>query len=482
MFTLFWLKYKETAMKIKFCGAAREVTGSCHLLTLENGYTILLDCGLYQGHAENMADFNATWLFDPKMIDCLILSHAHIDHAGRIPKLVKDGFKGTIHATHATRSLASIMLMDSAMIQEREVAYQQKRAQKNRAYDDKPYEEPIYTREDVQRTMELFHSYPYDKWFNISPGVQVMFRDAGHILGSASVSLLVKEDNKTTRLGFSGDVGRPNRPILRDPQAMPEADYVICESTYGDKEHESAPQETGHLVDIIRETCLEKRGKLLIPAFSVGRTQEIVYILNQLANEDLLPRIPVYIDSPLAINATDIFSSHPECFDDELTEYIIDDENPFGFNGLHYIRKTEDSKKLNQSDEACIIIASSGMANAGRIKHHLYHGVDDPSNTVLIVGYAAPDTPAGRLRDGAEELKLFGDWKPVKARVEIMDSFSAHADRLELLEFLKNQRNSAKKVFLVHGDPEAQDAFKGMLSKYGFVGVHAPELGEEITL
>jgi metallo-beta-lactamase family protein len=469
-------------MKIKFCGAAREVTGSCHLLTLDNGYTILLDCGLYQGQAENLENFNATWLFDPAAIDCLILSHAHIDHAGRIPKLVKDGFRGCIHATHATRSLASIMLMDSAMIQEREVSYQQKQTQKNRGYQDKPFEEPIYTREDVQRTMELFQSYPYDKWSNIHPDVEIIFKDAGHILGSASVSLKIREAAKTIHFGFSGDVGRPHRPILRDPQPMPEAEYVICESTYGDKEHESAPQETNHLVDIIRHTCMEKRGKLLIPAFSVGRTQEIVYILNQLANEDLLPRIPVYIDSPLAINATDIFSAHPECFDDELTEYIIDDENPFGFNGLHYIRKTEQSKKLNHTDEACIIIASSGMANAGRIKHHLYHGIDDPNNTVLIVGYAAPETPAGRLRDGAKELKLFGDWKPVKCDVEVMDSFSAHADRLELLDFLKNQRDSAQKVFLVHGDPEAQDAFKQMLDSYGFKGVVAPELGQEFQL
>lgn len=469
-------------MKIKFCGAAREVTGSCHLITLEDGFKILLDCGLYQGADKNLEDFNAQWLFDPAEIDCLVLSHAHIDHAGRIPKLVKDGFRGAIHSTHATRSLSSVMLLDSAMIQEREVEYQRKRRSKNHNFDDMAYEEPIYTRRDVHTTMELFMSYPYEKWFKIHPKVEVLFRDAGHILGSASVSLKIEENGRTIHFGFSGDVGRPHRPILRDPQPMPEMDYIICESTYGDRTHETAPAETNHFLDIIRHTCIEKGGKLLIPAFSVGRTQEIVYLLDQMANQDLLPRIPVYVDSPLAVNATTIFGSHPECFDEELSEYITIDDNPFGFNGLRYIRKTEDSKKLNYSDEACIIIASSGMANAGRIKHHLLHGIDNSNNTVLIVGYAAPGTPAGRLRAGAQEIKLFGEFKEVKADIEVMDSFSAHADKLELAEFLRNQRDSAKKIFLVHGDHEAQKAFRGLLLGVGFADVEIPELGQEFEL
>lgn len=469
-------------MKIKFCGAAREVTGSCHLITLDDGFKILLDCGLYQGADKNLEDFNAQWLFDPAEIDCLVLSHAHIDHAGRIPKLVKDGFRGTIHSTHATRSLSSLMLLDSAMIQEREVDYKRKRKSKNHNFDDIAYEEPIYTRRDVHATMELFNSYPYEKWFKIHPKVEVMFRDAGHILGSASVSLKIQENGRTIHFGFSGDVGRPHRPILRDPQPMPEMDYIICESTYGDRTHEAAPAETNHLLEIIRRTCIEKGGKLLIPAFSVGRTQEIVYLLDQMANQNLLPRIPVYVDSPLAVNATTIFGSHPECFDEELSEYITVDDNPFGFNGLRYIRKTEDSKKLNYSDEACIVIASSGMANAGRIKHHLLHGIDNPNNTVLIVGYAAPGTPAGRLRAGAQEIKLFGEFKEVKAEIEIMDSFSAHADKLELADFLRNQRDSVKKIFLVHGDYEAQKAFRGLLLGVGFADVEIPELGQELDL
>ncbi|MBK9490787.1 MAG: MBL fold metallo-hydrolase [Haliscomenobacter sp.] len=469
-------------MKIKFCGAAREVTGSCHLITLDDGYKILLDCGLYQGSDKNLEDFNGNWLFDPAEIDCLVLSHAHIDHAGRIPKLVKDGFRGAIHATHATRSLSSLMLLDSAMIQEREVEYKNKRRGKNHNFDDIAYEEPIYTSKDVHATMELFISYPYEKWFNVHPKVEVMFRDAGHILGSASVSLKIEENGKIINFGFSGDVGRPHRPILRDPLPMPEMDYLICESTYGDRTHEAAPAETDHFLRIIKQTCIEKGGKLLIPAFSVGRTQEIVYILDQMANEDLLPRIPVYVDSPLAVNATTIYGSHPECFDEELSDYLAIDENPFGFNGLHYVRKTEDSKKLNYAKEACIIIASSGMANAGRIKHHLYHGINDPNNTVLIVGYAAPYTPAGQLRIGAKEIKLFGEFITVQADVEIMDSFSAHADKLELVEFLRNQRESAKKIFLTHGDYEVQKSFRGLLLSVGFADVEIPALGEEIEL
>jgi metallo-beta-lactamase family protein len=469
-------------MKIKFCGADREVTGSCHLITLEDGFKILLDCGLYQGADKNLEDFNAKWLFDPAEIDCLILSHAHIDHAGRIPKLVKDGFRGSIHATHATRDLSGLMLLDSAMIQEREVEYKQQQSKKNKNFDDIAFEEPIYTRADVHTTMELFVSYSYEKKFKIHPEVEVMFRDAGHILGSANVSLCIVENGRSINLGFSGDVGRPHRPILRDPQPMPAMDYVICESTYGDRTHEEAPEETDRLLHIIRHTCVEKRGKLLIPAFSVGRTQEIVYILDKLANEGKLPRIPVYVDSPLSINATTIFGSHPECFDEELSDYITIDENPFGFNGLNYIRQTEDSKKLNVSEEPCIIIASSGMGNVGRIKHHLYHGIDNSKNTVLIVGYATPNTPAGRLRDGAKELRLFGDFKPVKADVEIMDSFSAHADKLELVEFLRNQRESAKKIFLVHGDYDTQKSFSALLLSVGFAAVEIPELGHEETL
>ncbi len=467
-------------MKIKFCGAAQEVTGSAHLVTLDDGYQILLDCGLYQGRDKDMEDFNRNWLFDPSAVDCLVLSHAHIDHSGRIPRLVKDGFTGCIHSTHATRSLCSIMLLDSANIQQRDAEYHNKRMARKGRHDEMI--EPLYEKHHVQKTMELFTSYGYNRWFSIRDGIEVMFRDAGHILGSASVTLKIQAGGKTTFLGFSGDIGRPHRPILRDPQTMPEVDYLICESTYGDRLHDEAPRETKRFLAIIRETCVENRGKLIIPAFSVGRTQELVYLLDKMANEELLPRIPVFVDSPLAVNATMIFGSHPECFDSELNEYMLVDPDPFGFNGLKYIRKVEDSKALNHLKEPCIIISSAGMINAGRIKHHVSNSIENAKNTILIVGYCAPYTPGGALREGKEVIKLFGEEKQVRARVEVMDSFSAHADKLELLEFVKNQRNRVKEIFLVHGTLDRQRPFSEMLNDYGFEKVSIPSLGESFDL
>ncbi|MFN7115663.1 MAG: MBL fold metallo-hydrolase [Saprospiraceae bacterium] len=465
-------------MQIKFCGAAREVTGSAHLITLDSGYKILLDCGLYQGSSEHMKDFNENWLFQPFEIDQVILSHAHIDHAGRLPRLVKDGFSGPIRCTHATRSLCSIMLLDSAKIQESDVVYYNRRAEKN---GNQP-REPLYTIEDVGKTMELFVSYGYDRWYKIHDQVEIYFTDAGHILGSAGVTLKITENGKTTMLGFTGDIGRPNRPILRDPQPMPACDYLICESTYGDRDHEEAPAEVNRLCEIVEHTCMEKGGKVLIPAFSVGRTQEIVYILDQLVNAGKLPPVPVYVDSPLAVNATTVYGSHPECFDAELSAYLLTDDNPFGFNSLRYIHNVEESKKLNTSREPCIIISSSGMANAGRIKHHLYNNIENAKNTVLIVGYAAPETPAGKLREGLAQIKLFGEVKQVRAEVAIMDSFSAHADRWEMVHFMENQKDSVQQLFLVHGVIESQEAFRGLLLQQGFKEVMIPRLGETVEI
>jgi len=467
-------------MTIKFCGAAREVTGSCHLITLDSGFTILLDCGLYQGHDHAFEDFNNKWLFDPSTLNCLVLSHAHIDHTGRIPKLVKDGFTGKIHSTHATRSLSNLMLLDSAMIQEREAQYQNH--DKSGQSEDEQSDAPLYTTEDVKNTIELFCSYPYNEWFPIHENVEVQFRDAGHILGSANVTLRIQENGVTKMLGFTGDIGRPNRPILRDPQPMPEVEFLISESTYGDREHQSAPEETEHFTKIILDTCVERKGKLLIPAFSVGRTQEIVFILDKLASAGKLPHIPVYVDSPLAVNATMVFGSHPECFDEDLSSYILTDPNPFGFNGLHYIQKVEDSKALAESHVPCIIISSSGMINAGRIKHHVFNEIDKPNNTLLIVGYCSPETPCGRLRQGVDHIKLFGQTKAVRAKIETMDSFSAHGDRKEMLAFLQNQKNSAKRIFLVHGDYKVQQSYADLLLKDGFAQVDIPTLGEEVKL
>jgi metallo-beta-lactamase family protein len=467
-------------MKIKFCGAAREVTGSCHLITLDDGYKILLDCGLYQGRNDAMAAFNEEWLFEPSDIDCLLLSHAHIDHTGRLPKLVKDGFNKTIYATHATRDLAGLMILDSAKIQESDAAYDKRRAEKEGKTIDAS--KPLYTVEDARQTMRLFASFNYDIWFKVRDNIEVMFTDAGHILGSASISLKITEGGKTTRLGFTADIGRPNRPILRDPQPMPPCDFLLCESTYGDRLHEEAPEETTRFQRIIEHTCVEKRGKLIIPAFSVGRTQEVVYILDKLVEAGKLPAIDVYVDSPLAVDATTVFVNHPECFDAETHDYLVHDPNPFGFQNLTFIRDTEGSKRLNTSRKPCIIIASSGMANAGRVKHHIANNIEKPSTTILIVGYASPNTPAGQLRDGAKKINLFDKDLQVRAEVEVMDSFSAHGDYKEILQMINNQRDTCKGLFLVHGDYAVQKIFKNYLQDNGFARVEIPGLGDEAEI
>lgn len=467
--------------RLKFCGAAQTVTGSSHLVELPNGKKILLDCGLYQGNADDMQQFNREFYYEPSEIDVLILSHAHIDHTGRVPKLVKDGFEGKIISTHATRDLCSIMLMDSAFLQERDAKYENKWRQKKGL---KPIE-PLYTDDDVRDAMSMFMSVGYDRWYPI-PGVgdvYVQFRDSGHILGSASVTLRIKTEHREEfTLGFTGDIGRPERPILRDPAPMPKCDYLICESTYGNRLHESRDRELETLLGIINETCVEKKGKLIIPAFSVGRTQEIVYILDQLSNQGKLPKIPIYVDSPLAVNATEIFRMHPDCFDKELTRYMMTDPNPFGFNNLHYVKRVEDSKALNERNEPMIIISASGMITGGRIKHHIANNIENPRNTVLIVGYAAPYTTGGQLRAGKDKIKMFGAELEVKADVKIMDSFSAHGDYTEMIDFLSNQKD-VKKLFLVHGELKTQQAFKQHLVDAGFEkDIYIPSLQQEFNI
>lgn len=465
-------------MNIQFCGAAREVTGSAHLITLDDGYKILLDCGLYQGRDKDMKDFNETFLFKPEAVDCLILSHAHIDHTGRVPKLVKDGFQGDIYATHATRSLCAIMLTDSAFIQEKDAEYYNKRHGKHGKG-----KQPLYTRKDVKPTMDRFVGLPYDRWERIHQNVEILFRDSGHILGSASVTLRVKRANgETTTVGFTGDIGRPNRPILRDPQPLPPCDYILCESTYGDREHDLPPDELDRFLKIIKDTCVKNRGKLLIPAFSVGRTQEIVYMLDRLESSGKLPRIKVFVDSPLAVNATTVFGAHPECYDNDLHEYMLTDDNPFGFNNLTYIQDVNESKALNYLKEPAIIISASGMMNAGRSKHHLRNTMGDPKNTIFIVGYCAPQTPGGRIRAGAAGLKLYGEYHELRAKVTVMDSFSAHGDRSEMLDFLSNQTDSCKEIFLVHGTIERMETFGEALKEKGFRKWRAPRLEETVKL
>ncbi|MCB9033291.1 MAG: MBL fold metallo-hydrolase [Chitinophagales bacterium] len=462
-------------MQIQFCGAAKTVTGSCHLLTLDNGKKILLDCGLYQGSSIEMRDFNSIWYFNPAEIDTIILSHAHIDHSGRIPKLVKDGFRGKIYCTSATRDLCAIMLLDSAFIQESEARQQSKREHKEI--------KPLYTEDDVKLTLKLFRTVEYDKHFYIENNVKVCFRDAGHILGSATVTLDIETENKNIRIGFTGDVGRYDRPILKDPTPMPICDYLISESTYGGVTHEESPVENDKLVKIIYETCIDNKGKLIIPAFSVGRTQEILHRLDQLEHDGILPNIPVYVDSPLAINATEIFRIHPECMDDDMHKYMLHDDNPFGWNNMKYVKNSERSKAINQSDEACIIIAASGMAEAGRVKHHIFHQIENANNTILIVGYCAENTLGAKLVKKPDEVKIFGILKKVNARIEVLGSMSAHADTPELLRFFESQnKSSMKQFFLVHGEEKRQVRLKNILEEQGYHDIVIPELGESFVI
>jgi metallo-beta-lactamase family protein len=469
-------------MEVKFCGAARRVTGSSHLITLNNGYKILLDCGLNQGKGRDVWDLNNKWYFDPSEIDCLILSHAHIDHCGRIPQLVKDGFKGNIYCTHATRSLCAIMLLDSAKIQERDVSWYNKKLAKKRKKHNEDFRVPLYESEHVPPAMEVFVGLGYNRYYRISEQIEVQFRDAGHILGSASVTLKINEDGKETMFGFTGDIGRPDRPILRDPQPMPEVDYLICESTYGDRSHELPPAQVGQFLECLTTTCIRNKGKLIIPAFSVGRTQEIVYMMDQLESEGLLPKLPIYVDSPLAVNATQVYGSHPECFDQDLMEYMLIDKNPFGFNDLEYIRDVRLSKNLNTKTGPFVVISASGMMNAGRVKHHLANNIEDPDSTILIVGYCSPGTPGHLLRTGVKKIRLFGEEKIVRAKIDVMDSFSAHGDKDEMYKFIENQKNRVKKVFLTHGEYDTQKNFKYMLLGLGFKDIAIPDLGHKFIL
>ena len=467
-------------MKIQFYGAAQTVTGSSHLLTTDKGTKILLDCGLYQGNDPDFDDFNHEWVFNPADIDVMVLSHSHIDHAGRIPKLCKDGFEGDVVCTSATRDLAAIMLLDSGFIQEKDNEWMNKR----RARKDLPPVPPLYTVPDAQRAMDQFVGISYGRWFRIAADVQVQFNDAGHILGSANVTLKIERANgETAMVGFTGDIGRPDRPILRDPQPMPACDYLLCESTYGSKVHQSLPNDEEDLLKIIERTCIEKKGKLIIPAFSVGRTQELVYMMDKLETAGRLPNVPVYVDSPLAVDATDIFIMHPECYDADILEYMQTDPNPFGFKRLKLIKKVEKSKAINDSKEPCVIISASGMMQAGRVKHHLNNNIEDERNTILVVGFCAQNTLGRRIRDGAESVKIFGKEKQVKAEVVVMDSFSAHGDQQEMLDFLECQdKQKLKKIFLVHGEIDRQTIFKEEILKAGFKKVEIPELDQEFEL
>jgi metallo-beta-lactamase family protein len=466
-------------MKLIFSGAARTVTGSKHIIELDNGKRILLDCGFYQGKGSETDKLNRTFDFEPASIDYLILSHAHIDHSGNIPRLVKQGFKGTVICTPATRDLCLIMLEDSAKIQESDANYiNKKRARKGL----KPIE-ALYTFADAERAMSRFVTVPYDREFHILRNVVLTFTDSGHILGSAAVNLSITENDKTINLCYTGDIGRPNDHILRHPQPFPQADYIICESTYGSRTHEKEDFAEEQLLKIVAETCVVKKGKLIIPAFSVDRTQEVIYALDRMENKGLLPPIKVYVDSPLSTNATNVMRMHPECFNESILEYMQNDPDPFGFNNLRYIQDVRESIELNTNNEPCIIISASGMMEAGRVKHHIKHAISDEKNTILAVGYCTPSSLGGKLIAGERIVNIFGEKFEVKANIEVLNSYSAHGDSNEMIEYLSCQdKKKVKKIFLVHGEYHVQQEFSFKLMQAGFADVEIPEQGNEFVL
>ncbi len=465
-------------MKLTFWGAARTVTGSKHLLELESGTRLLLDCGLFQGRRAESRERNSNFGFEAASIDAVLLSHAHIDHAGLLPKLWKEGFRGNVYATHATYDLCSLLLRDSAYIQEKDVAYINKRHRKR----GEPLVEPLYSTEDAEGVLQHFFGVSYRRPFHPVEGVEVIYRDAGHILGSASMVLTITENGKTTKLGFTGDLGNPGRPILRDPQKMDDCDYLISESTYGGKVHGPPEASKDRLAEVVKRTSA-RGGKLIIPAFSVGRTQEIVYALDQLWNENRLPSIPVYVDSPLAINATGVYLAHRDCFDEELHTYMETDPDPLGFDRLTYVRDVAQSKALNGMRVPMVIISASGMCEAGRILHHLKNNIASSRNTVMIVGYCADHTLGKKIVDRLPEVRIFGDTYRLRAEVVVMNSYSAHADEPGLLGFIgKLDRDRLRRLFLVHGSPERQDFFKAALDREGYRNIYVPEHGETVVL
>jgi len=459
-------------MRIFFAGAARSVTGSQHLLEF-NGTRLLLDCGLTQGRRKEANERNRRLPYDPRQVDAVILSHAHIDHSGNIPTLVKQGFRGSIACTPATRDLCSVMLRDAAQIQEADAEYI------NRKHADQLDEPvvPLYDEADVLKALTHFHSVDYHRPTPVLPGVTCTFVDAGHVLGSAIVQLDIDRPTEKFRLVFSGDLGRRNMSILRDPEIPESPDILILESTYGDRLHSPMTGMEAQLAEVINRTAARK-GKLLVPSFSLERTQEFVYALHRLTLRKAIPPIPIYVDSPLSIRITEVFKLHPECFDDETRAFMRQSGEPFGFENLTYISNVEDSKALNEREGPLMIIAGSGMCESGRILHHLRKGIEDARNTVLIIGYQAQNTLGRKIAERQSEVRIFGVEHSLEADVVVMDAFSAHADRDDLLRFVEACRPSLRKVFLVHGEEEQILPLGERLAAMGIPGVHAPMLGE----
>lgn len=466
-------------MKIAFHGAARTVTGSKHLITLKNGKKILLDCGMFQGMGHDTQELNSHFGFNPASIDYLILSHAHIDHCGLIPKLIKDGYNGKVYATPATRDLAAVLMEDSAGIQESDIKYENKR----RALLGLPYLKPLYTTDDALVAADQFETVEYDVWHRIDEDIEFCYTDAGHIIGSATVHLRIKEQGKITRITFSGDVGRYRDLILKSPATFEQADYIILESTYGNSLHDEHHPSVDVLLEWIKKTCLQKKGKLIIPAFSVGRTQEILYTLNQLELENQLPDLDYFVDSPLSIRATQIVKSYPQYFNKRIQKVLLSDSDPFGFKGLHFVKSVDESKMLNYTNNPCVIISASGMAEAGRVKHHISNNIENSRNTILLTGYCEPHSLGGRLKLHPAQVNIFGQPHQVNAEIAEMRSMSAHGDYEDLSQFLACQDpRSVKKLFLVHGEYHVQHDFRERLMRKGFMDVEIPEMHQEIGL
>jgi metallo-beta-lactamase family protein len=466
-------------MKIAFHGAARTVTGSKHLLTLKNGKKYLLDCGMFQGMGKDTDMLNRNWGFNPATINFLILSHAHIDHSGLIPKLVKDGFKGTIFCTPATKDLCEILLEDSAKIQEDDVKYINKR----RAAQGQPYLKPMYTVDDALDALQYFKQVEYNTWHRIDDSVEIMYTDAGHIIGSAAVHVRVTENGTTSHLTFSGDVGRYRDAILKSPDVFPQADYILLESTYGNSLHNVENTTPDQLMEWIEKACIQKKGKLIIPAFSVGRTQEILFFLNQLELERRLPPVDYFVDSPLSVKATEVVKRFPAYFNKTIQKILQTDSDPFLFAGLKFVKTVEESKLLNFRNEPCVIISASGMAEAGRVKHHISNNIENSRNTILLTGYAEPNSLGGRLQAGAKMVRIFGVEHEVNAEIGSIRSMSAHGDYEDLCQFLACQNaQQVKKIFLVHGEYAVQQQFRQRLISKGFTDVEIPEQHYEIGL
>jgi metallo-beta-lactamase family protein len=466
-------------MKITFHGAARTVTGSQHLVEV-NGQRLLLDCGLYQGSRREAFERNLNLPFEAASIDAMILSHAHIDHSGNIPNLVKNGFQGDVVCTFATRDLCSTMLLDSGHIQEKDAEF----VNKKRARQNQPPIQPLYTIEDAVNCLESFNAIGYHRQREVLPGVHVTFLDAGHMLGSAIVVLDIEDRDagKDVRLVFSGDLGRVGIPIIRDPEFVDHADALILESTYGNRLHESYDDSEKELERIVNDTY-KRGGAIIIPSFAVGRTQQLVYTLHKLMIQRDIPELPVFVDSPLAINATSVFRLHPEAYDAEIRQFMLGAGDPFGFGSLRYTRSVEESKELNFLREPFIVISASGMAEAGRILHHLRNRIEDPNNTILIVGWQAPDTLGRRLVEHEPVVRIFGEEHKVQAQVEVLNGFSGHADRGELVNWAKAITKRPRYTFLVHGEEDAALALADALkAEAGYEQVDVPELHQEFAI